>query len=166
MSGSAIFLLVIAVMVLIRLLVGRLNHNRIREYIAGRGGRVLDIQWNPFGPGWYGERDSVIYSVRYKDEKGNVKEADCKTSLFSGVYFSNEKLVKAANRPSPMAQARHEPEQPREVEVFPYPGSVPESYGAGTEEANSADEALRDENRRLREENRQLREELDRLRRW
>lgn len=88
--GFAIFAL------LIRLMAGGLDRDRVDRYIEERGGRVLDKQWTPFGRGWFGEKDSRIYSVRYQDAQGNVHDATCKTSMLSGVYFTEDKIVQRA----------------------------------------------------------------------
>ena len=48
-SGMA-FLLIIAAAIGIRVVAGRLDRDRIREYIKNGGGQVLHIVWNPFGP--------------------------------------------------------------------------------------------------------------------
>jgi len=87
----------IVVAVLLRLIAGSMNHRRIREYTRARGGRVTDIEWDPFGPGWFGEKDSAIYRVRYVDKQGRRHQAHCKTSLLSGVYFTQDTVVGSAS---------------------------------------------------------------------
>jgi len=37
-----------------RLIAGSMDREWIRRYIQERGGKVLDITWAPFGPGWLG----------------------------------------------------------------------------------------------------------------
>lgn len=93
-----IVFLVVGLALMFRLFAGSLDHNRVEDYIASRGGRVLEKHWNPFGRGWFGEKDSRIYSVRYQDREGNVHEATCKTSLFSGVYFTEDRIVGTGER--------------------------------------------------------------------
>lgn len=95
------FLLLVAVVV--RLAAGRMDHDRINWYVEVRGGRVLDSHWSPFGPGWFGEKSDRIYGVRYLDRDGNEHEAHCKTSLWTGVYFTEDRVVKSAERPAPAA---------------------------------------------------------------
>jgi len=73
-----------------------MNHERIRTYISDKGGKVIRIVWAPFGPGWLGERGNAIYKVDYHDRKGNHRRVHCKTSIFSGVYLHNDRLVSAA----------------------------------------------------------------------
>ena len=88
-SSPLILLVVIALGLGIRLIAGRLDRDRIREYIKNGGGQVLHIVWNPFGPGWWGSRER-IYDVTYKTHKGEVREATCKTTMFSGVYWTGD----------------------------------------------------------------------------
>ncbi len=97
--GIGMILLILLVIV-IRLLAGGMDHDRVRQYIASQDGRVLDVQWAPFGPGWFGEKSDRIYQVRYLDKNGNEHEAHCKTSLLTGVYFTQDQIVKHANQPT------------------------------------------------------------------
>ena len=55
-SGLPVFLGFIGLAVLGRFLVDRLDRARIRENLAERGCAVLEIHWNPFGPGGSGKR--------------------------------------------------------------------------------------------------------------
>ena len=101
MEPEAGFLLVplfIAIAIGIRLFAGVLNHERIKEYIANKGGKVTEIQWSPFGPGWFGEKSDAIYEIKYRDRDGNKHVAYCKTSMFTGVYITEDKIVKAAQQ--------------------------------------------------------------------
>jgi len=91
-----ILLLFIGIAVGVRLLAGSMDGSRIDEYVHRRGGRVLDRHWSPFGRGWFGEKSDRIYQVRYADSAGNVHEATVKTSLFSGVYFTEDRIVETA----------------------------------------------------------------------
>lgn len=112
--GSSILYLVVAILVFIAIYAGlwSLNHSRIRGYIEARGGETLDIRWKPFGAGWFGEKDSLIYQVRYRGRDGNIHEALCKTALLSGVYFSHDNII---HRPPPLREkspsVRHDPSQ-------------------------------------------------------
>ncbi|AWM42377.1 hypothetical protein C1280_24910 [Gemmata obscuriglobus] len=86
---------------MIRLAAGGMDHDRIRQYVEERGGKVLDSSWSPFGPGWFGEKSDRIYGVRYLDRDGNEHEAHCKTSMWTGVYFTEDRIVRYAERPAP-----------------------------------------------------------------
>ena len=121
---------VIAVFIGIRLFAGNLNHDRIRRYVEDLGGRVESIVWNPFGPGWFGEKSDVIYHVRYIDKRGARHDAYCKTSMWSGVYFTKDVVT------------RHSP-----------------IVLKAEESRIKAAESLQDENRRLREELENLKRE-------
>jgi hypothetical protein len=94
-----------------RLIAGTFDHDRIDEYIAGQGGRIIDKQWSPFGNGWFGEKSARIYEVRYEDAGGCIHEATCKTNLFGGVYFTQDRIVSGLSRPAaPSREARLEQE--------------------------------------------------------
>ena len=100
-----VLLVVVALVVLavgIRLLAGAVDKGRIRSYVAERGGTVIDIQWSPFGKGWFGEKSDRIYEVQYKDAEGALHLATCKTSLWTGVYWTEDMPVRPASfRKSP-----------------------------------------------------------------
>jgi hypothetical protein len=69
-----------------------LDKERITDYVRTRGGRIVSINWAPFGRGWFGEKNDRIYEVVYYDKDGNQHFATCKTSLFSGVYWTEDRL--------------------------------------------------------------------------
>jgi hypothetical protein len=101
-DGFFIFILVfIVIAIVIRLAAGGLDHDRIKQYVEERGGKVLVSNWSPFGPGWFGEKSDRIYGIRYLDQDGNEHEAHCKTSIWSGVYLTDDRIVKYAERPPP-----------------------------------------------------------------
>ncbi len=79
-----------------RLGAGNMDRNRIADYIQGSGGRIIEITWSPFGPGWFGEKSDRIYCVRYVDRDGDEHEAHCKTSLFTGVYLTEDSITRHA----------------------------------------------------------------------
>ena len=89
---------VIALALLIRLAAGAFDHGRIADYIQSRGGKVLSCHWWPFGPGWFGEKRDRIYEVTYLDAEGNQHRAACKTSLMTGVYFTEDTVVAVSKR--------------------------------------------------------------------
>jgi len=134
-AGFAVFAIlgVIGVVIAIRFAAGGLDRDRVAEYVRSRGGRVLDTRWAPFGPGWFGDRSDRIYLVRYVDAEGNEHEAHCKTSLMTGVYFTEDRIVHRAGE----AQGGDSP--------------------AGAPEPDAA--SLAEENRRLREEIERLKRE-------
>jgi hypothetical protein len=69
-----------------------LDKDRIRNYIQDQGGRIISISWAPFGTGWFGSKNERIYEVVYYDADGDQHWATCKTSLFSGVYWTDDRV--------------------------------------------------------------------------
>jgi hypothetical protein len=70
-----------------------IDTERITRYIQSRGGRIVSINWAPFGRGWFGEKNDRIYEVVYFDREGNQHWATCKTSAFSGVYWTEDRIT-------------------------------------------------------------------------
>ena len=102
-NGTTILLAffgLVAVAVAIRIFAGNLDRNRIRVYFEERGGRLISSSWAPFGTGWFGERSDRIYDVRYADKDGNEHDATCKTSLFTGVYLTEDYVVTRVKPPA------------------------------------------------------------------
>ncbi len=88
MEGLGVaFLFIVVVIVGIGLWVASMSMDkgRITSYVKERGGRIVSINWAPFGKGWFGEEKDRIYEVVYYDREGNQHWATCKTSLFAGV---------------------------------------------------------------------------------
>ena len=84
---------VIAVIVAVRMIAGTFNHDRIKDYVYRKGGTVTKIEWEPFGPGWFGEKSDAIYKIHYRDRDGNEHRAFCKTSMFTGVYLTEDRIL-------------------------------------------------------------------------
>ncbi|MSU78818.1 MAG: hypothetical protein EXS16_12085 [Gemmataceae bacterium] len=97
MDGGALFFLLIplgiGLAILFRVLAGNLDHDRLREYVEQRGGTVSSIGWAPFGPGWWGEKSDRIYEVHYTNRDGNLHHSYAKTSMMTGVYFTEDSIV-------------------------------------------------------------------------
>jgi len=89
---------VIFLVICFRLIAGSMNHKRITQYIESLGGHIENIEWKPFGPGWFGEKSQVIYRVLYVDSQGAHHDAYCKTSLFTGVYFTEDIITRLSPR--------------------------------------------------------------------
>jgi hypothetical protein len=66
---------------------------RVEAYIREMGCELLDKSWDPFGPGWFGEKDSRIYEIVFRDRAGFIHRAHVKTSMFSGVYLTDDRIV-------------------------------------------------------------------------
>lgn len=85
--------LVAAVILAIWFFNGSLDRNRITAYIESRRGKVIAITWAPFGPGWFGGNKERIYEVRYTDHDDNIHQAYARTSMLTGVYFTEDRVV-------------------------------------------------------------------------
>lgn len=83
-------LAVLALVIGCRVAADWLDRNRIREHIEQSGGRVVNITWNPFGKGWFGSNTERLYEVTYRTRRGRTITATCKTSLWSGVYWTSD----------------------------------------------------------------------------
>ncbi len=92
-GGGAIFLAFIAFAILFTIVGRFMDTDRVNQHVEERGGRLLEKRWTPFGKGWYGDNNR-IYTVRYVDRDGNEHQATCKTNLFSGVYWTDDTIVR------------------------------------------------------------------------
>lgn len=68
------------------------DEERIAAWISSRGGRVLAISWAPFAPGWFAQGYNRTYAVNYIDREENERWAICSTSLFGGVYWTEDRI--------------------------------------------------------------------------
>lgn len=88
----------------IRLFAGGLDGDRIEQYIAEHNWQLIEKNWDPFGPGWFGDKSDRIYALKYRDEMGNIHQAHAKTSMLSGVYLTNDEIIQHAE-----IEAIHQP---------------------------------------------------------
>ncbi len=86
-------LVVVSLAVILRLLAGDWDHDRVRQYTEARGGALRSIAWTPFGPGWFGNDGARLYRVAYVDADGFEHDAFVKTSMLAGVYFTEDVIV-------------------------------------------------------------------------
>lgn len=94
MEIPALFIGVIIFAIVIRLIAGSFDGDRVRAYVEQTlKGELLDQSWDPLGPGWFGEKDSRIYEIIYKDRDGHTHRANVKTSMMSGVYLTNDVVI-------------------------------------------------------------------------
>jgi hypothetical protein len=119
------------------------DKSRITDYIRQRGGRIVSISWAPFGKGWFGEKEERIYEVVYYDQAGNQHFATCKTSWFTGVYWTEDRVTHGKSRWYDSVSPGNEPRKPL-IRQIP----------------KEVEEDAAEELRRLREENARLREQL------
>ena len=110
---GVIFLFVVAA-VAFRLIAGGLDGDRVEAYVRERGWELVDRSWEPFGPGWFGEKNARIYQIRYRDQQGHLHRAHVKTSMLSGVYLSGDEIVERAPTESEDANVAAENAQLRE----------------------------------------------------
>lgn len=96
--------LAVGAAVAIRIAMHFVDTKRIREDIEGKGGRIVSIKWNPFGRGWFFEKNERHYAVTFVDRSGASRSVDCKTSLFTGVYWTEPQEIE---KPRPQLVSRH-----------------------------------------------------------
>ena len=99
MEPLVIVVAVLAFGLMFRLIAGGLDGDRVESYVRDKGWELVDRSWEPFGPGWFGERDSRIYQIVYRDQRGHLHRAHVKTSMFSGVYLTRDAIVEHAPEP-------------------------------------------------------------------
>jgi hypothetical protein len=110
-----IALLLVAVVVGIRLIAGSLDGDRIEAYVRDRGGKLRSRRWTPLGKGWFGESSDRIYAIEWEDRDGNRRAATAKTSMFTGVYLTEDRIVRRrSDRDEKAADAASEVERLRE----------------------------------------------------
>ena len=80
------------------------DKSRIKDEVETRLGRVVSITWNPFGRGWFFEKNERHYDVTYVDRSGHTITTTCKTSLFTGVYWADGPQL---SEPPPRIMSRH-----------------------------------------------------------
>ena len=94
----------LVLVLVVRLLAGGLDGGRVERYVRDQGWELVDRSWDPLGPGWFGEKDSRIYQIVYRDQRGDLHRAHVKTSMMSGVYLTRDQIVERA-APAPLAPA-------------------------------------------------------------
>jgi hypothetical protein len=105
MEVLGIFIVFVVLAVVFRLCAGTLDADRVENYVKENGWELVDRSWDPFGPGWFGEKDARIYQIIYRDRQGHLHRAHVKTSMFSGVYFTNDEIIEAAPSPAPAPES-------------------------------------------------------------
>jgi len=86
--NSAVLLAIVAALA-IRIAMHFFDKARIKDEVEAKGGRIVSINWKPFGRGWFFERNERHYNVTYRDRSGATISTTCKTSLFTGVYWAD-----------------------------------------------------------------------------
>ena len=85
MKLSLLFCLFLAA-IAFRIVMHFVDKNRIKDEVETHLGRVVSIAWNPFGRGWFFEKNERHYDVSYIDRSGATITTTCKTPMFTGVY--------------------------------------------------------------------------------
>lgn len=93
MHPMFVVLVVVALIVVVRLCAGGLDRERIGNYFRARGDTLITCEWTPFGRGWFGERSDRIYAVRFRKSDGALWRAVVKTSMWTGVYLTEETAI-------------------------------------------------------------------------
>ena len=75
MEIALIIIGVIALAVVSRLIAGSFDGERVERYVRDMGCELIDRSWDPFGPGWFGEKESRIYEIVYRDREMKVHRA-------------------------------------------------------------------------------------------
>lgn len=97
MEPVGVVVIVIFFAIVVRLAAGSFDGDRVKAYVEQTlKGELLGQSWDPLGPGWFGEKDSRIYEIIYKDRDGNTHRANVKTSMMSGVYLTNDVVIERA----------------------------------------------------------------------
>ncbi len=92
--GTFIFIgVAIAMSIGIGLLSRSFDRSRIRKNISSKGGQLLHLHWDPFGPGYYAQQHDRIYKIQYRDREGCIHQGHVKTSMTNGVSFISDKLI-------------------------------------------------------------------------
>ena len=113
MEPVLLILLAVGLAIGLRLVAGAMDSDRIESYMKQNGWTVIDRNWEPFGPGWFGTKNSRIYRVVYRDRDGDVREAHVKTSILSGVYLTEDRILERAEPPEPDRMTALETENER-----------------------------------------------------
>ncbi len=96
--GFGIFLFFFMFIIITHLLTRYFDTDRIERHIHSLQGTMISKSWEPFGKRWFGSDSDRIYKVRFLDMYDNVHEAYVKTSLFGGVYFTDDKIIEYNDR--------------------------------------------------------------------
>jgi catechol 2,3-dioxygenase-like lactoylglutathione lyase family enzyme len=96
MSPYLILFLAAVIVFFIRSLAGGMDRGRVEEYLRRRGAKLISASGEPLGKGWLGVKSDRIYRVLYVDAEGQERSAICRSSIWSGVYFTEDQPVRLA----------------------------------------------------------------------
>ncbi len=89
MDRLQLIILALGAAAVLRVALHFVDKARIRREVEAQSGRIVSIVWHPFGRGWFFEKNERHYTVTYTDRAGVIQTANCKTSLFTGVYWAD-----------------------------------------------------------------------------
>jgi len=94
MSPLAVYIifLFVVVIVIIRVALYFVDKDRILSAALQKGWSDVVVSWNPFAPGWFFEKGERQYLVTYRDENGTQRRRNCKTGVFTGVFWRDENI--------------------------------------------------------------------------
>ncbi|HIA28189.1 MAG TPA: hypothetical protein EYN79_08790 [Planctomycetes bacterium] len=84
---------VICLVVVIRVVAGILDKQRIEGEINGKGGTIESIRWTPFARGWLGSKNERFYEVVWEDSDQLRRRATVKTAMLAGNYFADSEVT-------------------------------------------------------------------------
>lgn len=108
MNGAWTTALVIVGLLTFRAVLFGIDRRRIRSFVENKGGRICEITWSPFGPGWTkGRYRTRGYRVYYFDSTGREHKAYCYTDVFYHMSFQHDEAVNAedSSKPSDMSDS-------------------------------------------------------------
>jgi hypothetical protein len=75
-----------------------MDQDRLRGHLETRGSKLLDLQMLAVGRDWWARSLERSYEVRYLDADGHEHLATCKTGLFKGVNWTDDKFIRYADQ--------------------------------------------------------------------
>ena len=76
-----------------------LSRQRIAREIVGLGGRIVSINWAPFGKGFFWTPNgSMLFRVVYYDAENRLHEGHCRTDWFLGNRWTENRLMDFGGR--------------------------------------------------------------------
>ena len=76
------------------------DRDRIAQYLTSRRCELLECEPKYFARGWRTEKNERMYTVSYRDSEGDIHTAECKTGMFTGVFFTNDFVVESTKTQS------------------------------------------------------------------
>lgn len=103
MDPAVTFLSVIGASMVIRILGGWAVSQRVMYSIRNRGGRVVEMSWQPHGKGRLEKKFSRLYRIVYQDVQGQTHLALISSSPFAGIQTVKDEVTAQAPDSEPAA---------------------------------------------------------------